>query len=74
MDTIVIESAGRMMNSAVFGQIIIFLLSSDSYIAGNRRENVQTDGRNRCFCIVRSISAFAYLYSDDEFGFIEKRS
>jgi cobalt-zinc-cadmium resistance protein CzcA len=74
MDTIVIDSAGKMMNSAVFGQIIILIVYLPILTCRESKENVQTDGRNGSFCIARSISAFINLYSDDECFIAEKRS
>jgi hypothetical protein len=56
------------------GKLSFSLLYSDSYIAGNRRENVRPMAETVAFALLGAFLAFAYLYSDDEFGFIEKRS
>jgi cobalt-zinc-cadmium resistance protein CzcA len=74
MDTIVIDSAGKMMNSAVFGQIIILIVYLPILTCRELKEKCSNRWQKRSFCIVRSISAFINLYSDDECFIAEKRS
>jgi Cu/Ag efflux pump CusA len=68
MDDEVYTSSSKMMNSAVFGQIIILIV----YLPILTLEGVEAkclfDGANCNFCIIGSIYSFFNLYPYDEFS------
>ncbi len=67
MDDEVYTSSSKMMNSAVFGQIIILIVYLPILtFRRRRRQSVYSDGTNRNFCIIGSIYSFFNLYPNDE--------
>jgi cobalt-zinc-cadmium resistance protein CzcA len=52
MDTIVIDSAGKMMNSAVFGQIIILIVSPILTLQGIEGKMFKPMGETVAFALL----------------------
>ena len=75
MDGEVKQSASRMMNSAVFGQIIILIVYLPIFtLEGIEGKMFKPMAQNSCLRLVRCIHPLTHLYSNDECVISEQKN